>query len=78
MSTAMFFMPESPYFLITQSKASEAEKSLKWLRGPQYDITKEIGELQTTFEDQSETGSVSIKQLLTEVTRWKGVNRGAI
>ena len=68
MSAAMFFMPESPYFLITKSKTSEAEKSLKWLRGAQYDITKEIGELQTTFEDQSKTGSVSIKQLLSEVT----------
>lgn len=66
MSAAMFFMPESPYFLITRSKNSEAEKSLKWLRGSQYDITKEIGELQTTFEDQSKTGSVSIKQLFTE------------
>jgi len=69
MGSAMFFMPESPYFLITRGKDSEAEKSLKWLRGSQYDITEEIGDLQKTFEEQSQTGSVSIKQLLTEVTK---------
>jgi hypothetical protein len=68
MSVMMFFMPETPYYLITKSKMEQAEKSLSWLRGKQYDTTKEMGELQATYQDQIKTGSVSIKQLLTEVS----------
>ena len=29
----MFFMPDSPYYLITKGKISEAEKALSWFRG---------------------------------------------
>jgi hypothetical protein len=68
MSVMMFFMPETPYYLITKGKMEQAEKSLSWLRGKQYDTTKEMGELQATYQDQIKTGSVSIKQLLTEVS----------
>jgi hypothetical protein len=68
MSAVMFFMPETPYFLITKGKMEQAEKSMSWLRGKQYDTTKEMGDLQGTYQDQIKTGSVSIKQLLTDVS----------
>ena len=68
MSVVMFFMPETPYYLITKGKMEQAEKSLSWLRGKQYDTTKEMGELLATYQDQIKTGSVSVKQLLTDVS----------
>jgi len=68
MAVAMFFMPESPYFLITKGRLDVAEKSLSWLRGKNYDIKHEIEELQATHQDQIKTGSVQLKQIFTEVT----------
>jgi hypothetical protein len=68
MSVVMFFMPETPYYLITKGKVEQAEKSMSWLRGKQYDTTKEMGELLATYQDQIKTGSVSVKQLLTDVS----------
>jgi hypothetical protein len=35
MSVVMFFMPETPYYLITKGKVEQAEKSMSWLRGKQ-------------------------------------------
>ena len=67
MSVAMFFMPESPYYLISKDKMEDAKKSLTWLRGSDYDITKDIGELHTTYQDQSKTGTVSLKELVSKV-----------
>ena len=41
-AVGMFFMPESPAFLLSKGKEEEAKKALQWLRGNGYDITKEI------------------------------------
>ena len=67
MAVAMFFMPESPYFLISKGRLDVAEKSLSWLRGKNYDIKHEIEDLQATYQDQVKTGSVPLKQIFTEV-----------
>ncbi len=32
MAVMMYFMPESPFYLVSQGKVSEAEKSLQFLR----------------------------------------------
>ena len=68
MALAMFFMPETPYFLITKGKLDMAEKSLSWLRGKNFDIKHELEELQATYQDQVKTGSVPLKKIFTEVT----------
>lgn len=44
------FMPESPSFLISKGKKEAAAKSLKWLRGSQYDYSHELAELQAQNE----------------------------
>lgn len=44
------WMPESPTFLISKGKTEEAIKSLKWLRGNQYDYSNELAELQAQDE----------------------------
>lgn len=42
----MFFMPETPNFLISQRKDEQATKSLAQLRGSTYDVEREIRQLQ--------------------------------
>ena len=68
MALAMFFMPETPYYLITKGRLDVAEKSLSWLRGKNYDIKHELEELQATHQEQIKTGSVPLKKIFTEVT----------
>ena len=41
-ATAMLLMPESPVYLLKKGLTDPARKSLQWLRGPDYDIEKEI------------------------------------
>lgn len=45
------FMPESPTYLVAKGKKDEAAKSLRWLRGPEYDISQELAELQAQHEE---------------------------
>ena len=47
---AFVFMPESPLFLVTKNRTEGAIKSLKWLRGSQYDYNNELIELQEQHE----------------------------
>ena len=37
MAVAMVFVPDSPVFLVHKGKMDAARKSIKWLRGSQYD-----------------------------------------
>lgn len=68
MAIAMFFMPESPYFLVTTNRDEEASKSLRWLRGHDYNVERELEELKQTHKEQQATGAISIKELVTKVT----------
>jgi hypothetical protein len=38
----MYLMPESPTWLVRHGKRNEARKALVWLRGPDYDVEKEL------------------------------------
>lgn len=41
-----FFLPETPYFLLTQTDTSnEVEQTLKRLRGDNYDMSQELDEI---------------------------------
>ena len=35
-------LPETPYWLVSKNKDSEARKSLKFFRGSQHDVTEEL------------------------------------
>lgn len=46
----MCLMPESPNFLVAQSKPEKAMKSLAQLRGSTYDLKREVEHLQRFTE----------------------------
>ncbi|XP_023342985.1 facilitated trehalose transporter Tret1 [Eurytemora carolleeae] len=43
---ALSFLPESPVFLVSRQKLKAAEKALRALRGPNYDVQSELKSLQ--------------------------------
>lgn len=52
--TLMYFMPETPNFLITKQKEHKAHKSLVKLRGSTYDVEREVRQLQH-FANKNQT-----------------------
>ncbi|XP_046650285.1 solute carrier family 2, facilitated glucose transporter member 8-like [Daphnia pulicaria] len=44
---SMIYIPESPYYLTKKAKSTEARNSLKWLRGPEYDMEPELSQMET-------------------------------
>lgn len=62
----MFVMPESPYYLVTRGRETQARKSLQWLRGKSYDIEDEYREMVATHERQQEIGTISLVEFCTK------------
>ncbi len=62
----MPFMPESPYGLLLRGKEAKASKSLRWLRGSEYDISIDIDRMKHSIQDKIQAGNVNLKQLLTD------------
>ena len=54
---AMFFIPESPRWLIQQGKFEDGRKSLAWLRPDGADVDSELDEIRTALEREREEGS---------------------
>ena len=61
----MFFMPESPYYLVAKGKDAQALKSLQWLRGSE-NAKDVLEEVKREFREQKLIGSVSYVNLLTD------------
>lgn len=60
--------PESPYYLLMKNRRDEAMESLKWFRGPQADIIKEIDEISSYIYQQSQE-TVNLKEaFLNKIT----------
>lgn len=49
-SIGLFFIPESPRWLMLMEKRQEAEKSMFWMRPDPNDVPKELGEIQAAIE----------------------------
>ena len=61
----MFFMPESPYYLVAKGKNAQALESLQWLRGSE-NAKDVLEEVKREFREQRLIGSVSYVNLLTD------------
>ena len=86
LAIAMFFMPESPHYLLSKSKDEEAKKSLQRLRSPVslhtftgkggsssrlYEPSTEIKTMKDNIQEELDAGSISLKTMLTEEVYWK-------
>nr|WBU86598.1 facilitated trehalose transporter Tret1-1 [Aleuroglyphus ovatus] len=60
MAIFMFFMPETPSWLITHNKRAEAEQSLKSLRGSGSDTDQELSQLQEQSKSSEQGQSFSV------------------
>ena len=62
----MFFTPDSPKYLLSEGKTSDAQKSLQWLRGGSTNVEPELRTLSKSIEEERQIGNITFKQLFTE------------
>ena len=60
----MFFMPESPVFLVSKMRMDEAKKSIMFLRGPKFDADSELSEITTNVKASQDIGSIGLVKLV--------------
>ncbi|EEB19066.1 sugar transporter, putative [Pediculus humanus corporis] len=51
---ALFFMPETPFYLISKNKKNLAEKSLKWLRGNLVNVELELNKIEVEVTEAAQ------------------------
>ena len=67
----MFFMPESPFYLVSKNKEIAALESLIWLRGNTNDVNFELEQLKKSLQEQQENTNFSRKKLFTQGVYFK-------
>ncbi|KAM3959838.1 facilitated trehalose transporter Tret1 [Aphomia sociella] len=48
-----WWMPETPQYLLAKNRRRDAEKALRWLRGPDADLSGELEDMQKEVDDAS-------------------------
>jgi len=64
MGLLMFFVPQSPFYLISKRREADARKSLTRLRGPSFNVDAEIRQIQAAVEESEAIGSVNLLDLV--------------
>ena len=67
----MFMMPESPYYLVSRGRDERALRSLRWLRGSNYNVRAELEQMKKTNREESEIGSITLADLFTKPAYYK-------
>ena len=62
----MIFMPETPSYLLAQNQGNSAQKSLRFLRGKNYNVDHELAVITESIEKEKSVGSITFKQLCTK------------
>ncbi|KAG0697403.1 Facilitated trehalose transporter Tret1 [Chionoecetes opilio] len=66
-TAALIPMPESPYWFMLKNRRSDAEKALRWLRGPHCDINQDLENIATKLKAVGT--KVEYRELLRPRTR---------
>ena len=66
LAVSMFFMPESPYYLVSRGLDGQAEKSLRWLRGNNYDVGRELQATKESYKEESSVGAITVSDLFNK------------
>ncbi len=66
MAVMVWFMPESPYMLLSRDKDEKAAKSLQWLRGKDYNIGLEMEDLREAVAATRAVKSIALRDLLSK------------
>lgn len=57
LSVGLFFIPESPRWLILQDRIEDGQKSLEWLRPTGFQVDIEVAEIKAAIDIEREMGS---------------------
>jgi len=88
LGVSCFFAPNSPYWLVERGREEEARKSLRMLRGPDYDLEEELAEIVAKKRAKEVAGKSVASTLasgtflrpflrigtLMMITQWAGIN----
>uniref|UniRef100_A0A2A4JPP7 Major facilitator superfamily (MFS) profile domain-containing protein n=1 Tax=Heliothis virescens TaxID=7102 RepID=A0A2A4JPP7_HELVI len=64
-----WWMPETPQYLLGKNRRRDAEKSLRWLRGPDADLTVELEEMQKDVDDAARQRAGMLSMLTNRASR---------
>ncbi|XP_013398228.1 solute carrier family 2, facilitated glucose transporter member 8 [Lingula anatina] len=70
----MYFMPESPRYLLANNRKSEAMASLQFLRGPHTDVQEECSDIEEGLESQDQ--KLSFEELWTNASIYRPLKVG--
>lgn len=66
------WMPESPYYCVMKNRVQNAEKSLKWLRGHEYNYDDELADIKIDHES-STANRVSLLTVINKTATRRGL-----
>ena len=71
LAISMFFMPESPMYLVENNDLPNAKKSLQWFRGNRVNVEHELKAMIKAKNEEKAVGSITVKELFTNRLYWQ-------